>query len=293
MTILVTGATGNVGSATVRELIDRGARVRAFVRDPDGARKRLGDDVELAAGDFGDPASLRRALHGVERVLLSSADSPDKVAHETAVIGAAVAAGAELVVKASTSGAQAGSPLPCFDWNGQIEDHLRRAFVPAVNLRSAFYMTNLLAAADQVRGTGRLFAPAAQGAIAMVDPRDVGVVAAAVLTSDGHAGRDYVLTGPEAVTYRQVADALTAASGRPVQYVDVPPEAAREGLVAAGMPPWLVAHLDGAFALIRRGELAQTTDTVRMLTGREPRSFADFARDRAGAFGAGAAAATV
>jgi uncharacterized protein YbjT (DUF2867 family) len=287
MTILVTGATGNVGSATVRELIDRGARVRAFVRDAERARARLGDDVELTAGDFGDPASLRRALHGVERVLLSSSDSPAKVAHEAAVIAAAVAAGVELVVKASTEGARAGSPLPCFDWNGQAEDALRRAFVPAVNLRSAFYMTNLLMAADQVR-VGSLFAPAGDGAIAMIDPRDVGAVAAAVLTSDGHAGRDYVVTGPEAITYRQVAETLAAATGHPVAYVDVPAEAAREGLVAAGLPPWLVAHLDGAFDLVRRGELAQTTDTVRMVTGREPRSFADFARDRAGAFGAGA-----
>jgi uncharacterized protein YbjT (DUF2867 family) len=290
MTILVTGATGNVGSAAVRELIGRGARVRALVRDPRGARERLGGDVELAAGDFGDPPSLRRALHGVERVLLSSSDSPEKVAHETAVIAAAVAAGVELVVKASTAGARAGSPLPCFDWNGQIEDALRYAFVPAVNLRSAFYMTYLLMAADQVRA-GSLFAPAGDGAIAMVDPRDVGAVAAAVLTSDGHAGRDYTLTGPEAIAYQQVATALVAATGHPVEYLDVPAEAARAGMVAAGMPPWLVEHLDRVFDLVRRGELAETTYTVRTLIGREPRSFADFAHDRARAFGGSAAAA--
>jgi uncharacterized protein YbjT (DUF2867 family) len=290
MTILVTGATGNVGSAAVRELIGRGARVPALVRDPRGARERLGGDVELAAGDFGDPPSLRRALHGVERVLLSSSDSPEKVAHETAVIAAAVAAGVELVVKASTAGARAGSPLPCFDWNGQIEDALRYAFVPAVNLRSAFYMTYLLMAADQVRA-GSLFAPAGDGAIAMVDPRDVGAVAAAVLTSDGHAGRDYTLTGPEAIAYQQVATALVAATGHPVEYLDVPAEAARAGMVAAGMPPWLVEHLDRVFDLVRRGELAETTHTVRTLIGREPRSFADFAHDRARAFGGSAAAA--
>jgi uncharacterized protein YbjT (DUF2867 family) len=293
MTVLVTGATGNVGSATVRELLDRGARVRAFVRDPGRARDRLGEGVELASGDFGDPASVRRALDGVARVLLSSADGPDKVADETGVIAAAAAEGVELIVKASTVGARAGSPLPCWDWNGQIEDRLRGAPVAAVNLRSGFYMTNVLMAADQVRGAGRLFAPAGDGAIAMVDPRDVGAVAAAVLTGEGHAGRDYVVTGPEAITYRQVADALAAATGYSVEYVDVPPQAAREGLVGAGMPPWLVDHLDGAFALIRRGELAQATDTVRMLTGREPRTFAAFARDRAGLFAqAGAAEAT-
>jgi uncharacterized protein YbjT (DUF2867 family) len=287
MTVLVTGATGNVGAAAVHELSERGLRVRAFVRDTDAARERLGERVELAVGDFADTDSVRRALNGVDRVLLSSGDGPAKVGHEAAVIDAAAAAGVELIAKASTWGADAASPLPGRAYNGRIEDHLRSAGVPAVNLRSSFYMTNLLAAAGQVRAVGRLSAPAGLGAVAMIDPRDVGAVGAAVLTSDGHAGRCYELTGPEAITYAQVAEALSAATGRPIAYAHVAPEAAREGLVAAGMPDWLVEHLDGAFERIRRGELAQTTDTVRVLTGREPRTLAQFARD-AGVFAAAA-----
>jgi uncharacterized protein YbjT (DUF2867 family) len=289
MTVLVTGATGNVGAAVVRELSDRGDPVRAFVRDPGAARERLGDRVELAAGDFGDAASVRRALDGVDRVFLSSADGPAKVGHEAAIIDAARAAGVELLVKASTWGADAASPLPGLAYNGRIEDHLRSAGIPAVNLRSSFYMTNLLAAAEPVRAAGRLFAPAGSGAVAMIDPRDAGAVGAAVLTGDGHAGRDYTLTGAAAITYGQVAEALSAATGRPIAYVDVPPDAAREGLVQAGMPGWLVEHFDGAFERIRRGEFAQTTDTVRVLSGREPRAFAQFARDHAGAFAPAAA----
>ncbi|HEY1370488.1 MAG TPA: NmrA family NAD(P)-binding protein [Gaiellaceae bacterium] len=203
--ILVTGATGNVGAEVVRDLAARGEPVRAFVRDADRARAVLGEDVELAVGDFSDAGSLHRAMGGVDRVFLSAADGPQKAAQETAVIDAA--AGARLIVKASTVMAEAGSPLPCFDWNGRIEAHLRTAQVPSVVLQSGFYMTNLLSAAEQVRNTGKLFAPAGRGTIAMIDPRDVGRVGATVLTGDGHEGHTYVLTGPEAIGYEQVAEA--------------------------------------------------------------------------------------
>ena len=277
MTVLVTGATGNVGAAAVQELRRRGAPVRAFVRRPMDL-----PGVELAIGDFEDPASIRAALAGVQRVLLSSGDGPRKVAHEAAVIEAA--ADVELVVKASTIGAAAGSALPGMDWNGRSEEHLRRSGIPAVMLRSGFYMTNLLAAAEPVRAQHVLPAPAGDGAIAMIDPRDVGAVAAAVLTGDGHAGRTYELTGPDSVGYRDAAELIGRATGAHVAYVDVPPAAARDGLVASGMPDWLVEQLDGVFAKIRAGELAWTTDTVHTLIGRPPRGLADFLRDHAEAF---------
>jgi uncharacterized protein YbjT (DUF2867 family) len=144
-------------------------------------------------------------------------------------------------------------------------------------------MTNLFAAAEEIR-QGRLPAPAGSGRIAMVDPRDVGAVAAAVLTADGHEGRTYRLTGPRAVSYADVAEALAAATGHPVEYVDVPEEAAREALAASGMPGWLVEHLVGAFRMIRADALAETSDGVRALTGREPRGIADFVGDHAAAF---------
>jgi len=284
MTILITGATGNVGSAVVRELSARGAHVRAFVRDPAAAAARLGDEVELAVGDFADDDSVRRALRGVDRLFLSSGDGPTKVSHERAVVDAAAAAGVELIVKASTWGADPASPLPGLAFNGRVEAHVRNIGIPAVHLRSAFYMTNLLSAAEQVRATGKLFAPAGAGATAMIDPRDIGAVGAAVLTGDGHAARCYTLTGPEAITYADVARVLTDATGRRVEYVDVPPHAAREGLAQSGMPDWLIAHLDGAFEHMRRGAFAQTTDTVRVLTGRDGRTFVDFASEHAGLF---------
>jgi len=289
MSVLVTGATGNVASSVVAELRDRGIAVRAFVRDRARAAERLGGDVELAVGDFDDPASIRAALDGVDRVLLSSADGPRKVEHEAAVVDAASAAGVRLIVKASTASARAGSPLAPFDWNGRSEEHLGRSGVPATVLRSQFYMTNLLAAAEDVRTGGRLIAPARRGAIAMIDPGEVGAVAGVVLTSGGHEGRTYELTGPEPVSYADVAHELSQATGASIEYVDMPEDAARQALDASGMPGWLVEHLIGVFALIRSGTFVQTTDTVRRLTAREPRTFGEFAREHAAVFAAYAA----
>ena len=135
--ILVTGATGNAGSQVVRALRERGAGVRAFVRDTEKARSLFGDEVELAVGDFADAASLERALESVKAMLLSCADDPRRVEWETKAIEAAAAAGVRRIVKLSTIGAQPGAPVAFWDWHGQVEERLRSAGVPYVILQSS------------------------------------------------------------------------------------------------------------------------------------------------------------
>ncbi|MFY9587887.1 MAG: SDR family oxidoreductase [Actinomycetota bacterium] len=282
--ILVTGATGNVGSSVVAELVAKGEPVRAFVRDAERAVKRLGKDVELSVGDFQDPSAIARAVEGIDALFLSSTDWPGKVEFETSVIDAAKAAGVRKIVKASTVGAVVGAALPPFDWHGQIEKHLQASGISAVVLHSYFYMTNLLAAAEPVRQMGKLFAPAAGAKIAMIDPRDSGVVGAAALTTDAYDGRTLELSGPEAITYDQAAQDLSAATGKTIEFVGIPDEAAREAYVGAGMPEWLVTHLSALFPLLRDDLVAQPTDTVHAVTGRNPRSFAEWAGDHAALF---------
>src|SRR5688572_21033812 len=277
--ILVTGATGSTGSEVVRALLDRGARVRAFVRDPDKARQLLGDGVQLRSGDFADPDSVRAALEGVETVFLSCADDPRRVEWETSAIDAAAAAGVGRIVKLSTVGAAPGAPVAFWDWHGRVEQHVREADVAAVVLRSSFYMTNLLAAAGQVAHESRLTAPAGDARVAMIDPRDVGAAAAAVLTTAGHDGQTYVLTGPAAITYAEVTSALSAATGRAVDFVDVPDEGARQAMIEADLPGFVAEQLVKIFQQLRQGVGAPLTDTVERLTGRPPRDFAAFARD--------------
>lgn len=283
MTVLVTGATGSVGSAVVRELRERGVEVRAFVRDVDRAKAVLGD-IECVAGDYGDPASIRQAISGVDRVFLCGRNDPRQVQHETNVIDAAAAAEIGRLVKVGANGARVGSPLAFWDAHGRIERHLELVGVPAVVLHPSSYTSNLLASAETIKHLGKLFAPAGDAKVTLIDPRDVAAAAAVVLTEDGHDGRTYVLTGPEAVTYEQAAACVSAAIGKPVDYVDVPDAMARDGMLQAGLPPWLADQLVILWQQLRQGAAAETTDVVRVLTGREPRSVADFARDHAGAF---------
>lgn len=290
-TILVTGATGNVGREVVRALRERDVVVRAFVRDPDRARAILGSDVDLAPGDFTDPGSLRQAMRDVDAVFLTSADGPAKVEHECAVIDAAAATWVPRIVKLSSPFVELGSDLGFWDWHARIERHLRGAGVPAVVLRANFLMSNLLAASETVAVTGKLIAPAGSARIAMVDPVDVGAAAAATLTGTGADGDVYRITGAAAITYDDVAAALSAAIGSPVDYVDVPDEAARSALLASGAPDWLAGNLVTLFGKLRAGACEEISPATRELIGRPPRTIGDWARDHAVAFTRSAAPA--
>ncbi len=283
-TVLVTGATGTVGSTLIPLLTGRGATVRALVRDP--GRLRLSSDLrtQIVVGDFADPCSVRAAVDAVDAVFLACGNVPDQVEYEGTVIDAAAGAGVRRIVKLSARGAEVGAPVAYWHWHGQIEQHLRASGVPAVLLQPGFAMTNLLGAAEHVRSQGMLFAPAAGARIAMIHPADVAAAAAVALTTDGHDGSTYVLTGPEAISYTQVAGHLSAAVGRPVGFVDIPPEAAVPALIDAGVPPFAAEQVVTVFGELRSGVQATTTGTVNALTGRSARSFATFARQYAGAF---------
>jgi uncharacterized protein YbjT (DUF2867 family) len=291
MKILVTGATGNVGGHVVRALTERGAAVRGFVRDRHKAGRILGPEVDLAVGDFADRGSLDRALSGIDRLFLACGNVPDQVECENAAIDAAAAAGVSRVVKLSGPDAAVDSPLIFERRHGQIERHLATTGLSPVLLRPRTYMTNLFAYAETIAQTGMLFAPAGSAAISFVDPRDVAEVAAECLTGDGHDGRTYTLTGPEAITFHRVADELSAATGRPVAYVDVPDADARRAMIDAGLPAMVADAVVAIFAAQRAGSMATTTATVRELLGREPRSIREFARDHAAMFCPASAAA--
>jgi uncharacterized protein YbjT (DUF2867 family) len=281
--VLVTGATGIAGSQVVRGLRKRGAAVKAFVRAPQRARERLGDDVELAVGDFADPGSVRAALEGVTVLVLSCADDPRRVEWETTAIDAA-AAGVRRIVKLSTAGAAPGAPVAFWDWHGRVERHPRAVRPDAVILQSSFYMSNLLVEGRQVATEGFVCAPLQDVRITMIDPRDVGAAAAAAATGDEHAGRTYVLTGPEAIGYDEVAAELSAATGQHVRFVEVSDAQAREGIIQAGLPESVADTLVRIYRELRNGAAAGVTDAVHTLTGRPPRSFADFAREHASQF---------
>ena len=283
--ILITGATGTTGREIVEELRRAGASgVRALVRDPARASFIREAGFETVAGDFDRPETLYAALEGVERSLLLTPPSPQTVEHNRAFIDAARRSGLRHVVKVSAIGADAGAPDGFARWHGESEELLKSSGLAWTMLRPNSFMQNLLGQAGQIAATGRIFQAVGDARIAFIDVRDVAAVAARALTEDGHEGETYVLSGPEPLTFHDVAAKLSEASGRKITYAPVAAEQYRAGALAAGMPAWLVDALEALNVMFAAGHAAEVTDDVKRVARREPTTFGQFARDHAGAF---------
>jgi uncharacterized protein YbjT (DUF2867 family) len=277
--ILIVGATGLVGSATVRHLTACGVPVRALVRSAEKAATLANPGVEALVGDLEQPVSLDAALDGVTRALLISPLHPRQVAWQGNFVEAARRTGVVHIVKLSGLGTAPDSPLRSGRWHAQTERHIADAGLPFTYLHPPFFMQNLLRSAAAIAAQGVLVASMQAGKIAMVDARDVAAVAVAALTSDDHVGKTYTITGPEALSFQEVAQKLAAATGRALTYQDVPLAAVQQEMVATGLPEWLVdVRMEFATAL-RDGYAAVVTDTVQAVTGQPARTFDAFARE--------------
>lgn len=277
--ILITGASGNVGSRIVKKLAAAGHEVRAFDR---GKGVDPGANVEVVVGDYDDAASVAKAVDGVDVLYLLSA-GPDLARHEANVIAAAKKAGVKRIVKHSVAGAQYGGH-PIANWHQAGEKLLAESGVAWTVLRPGSFASNALMWADSVRAQSVAYGNLGDASLPVIDPNDIADVAVKVLTTSGHEGKAYDLTGPESLTSAQQAELLGAAVGRKVSFVNVPDEAAKDAMSKMGMPPVFVdAMLQMIGALRGIGRLEPTGDVEKLL-GRKPGTFADWAKANAAAF---------
>jgi uncharacterized protein YbjT (DUF2867 family) len=276
--ILVTGATGNVGSEAARLLAARHQSVRALVRDPSRAPH---GGVEIATGDFDRPDTLDAAMRGIDTVLLVSPAVP---AQEIAIIDSAARQGVSHVIKV-TSKASADSPVDRRRGQAQIEAHLEATGLARTLLRSNAYMQNLLALAPMIKQTGGFLMSAGDGRVGMIDARDVAATAAAIATAPReHAGQAYWLTGPGLITYTDIARELSAALGHPVEYRQISPSEHRAAMIQAGIPEAVATSNAQAFGLIAEGDAAWLSDDVTSISGTAPRPLPTFIADHVQAF---------
>jgi len=283
--IVVTGATGKTGSEVIRLLTGRGIRVRALARDPEKAKALKGAGLEIAIGDLEKPGTLDPAFRGADRLFLVSSPDPRVGDLHGNAIEAAKRAGVKHVVRLSAFAASPQSSVRLLRVHGEVDENLSRSGLSYTILRPQSFFQNLLYAARPIAAQGKFFATVKDGAIGMIDNRDVAVAAASVLTSDTHSGRIYEMSGPEALTYKACAEKLSAATGRTIEYADVPPEAARAGMLAIGMPEWIADGLLELHALNASGKSAGLTDAFERITQKKPRTFDVFAKDFAHVFG--------
>lgn len=281
--ILVTGASGNVGSSVLQELIRAGAPVRGMYRSSeDTAKAPAGANPVIA--DFADRASLDHALKGVHRVYLVCSPIPQLVELEGNVVDACREYGIQHLVLNSAFGA--GVYDKSFPrWHFQVEQRVHQSGVPATVLRPESFMQNIANFyAGSIKSDRAFYAAGGNAPIAFVDVRDIAAVAAKVLTSDDHAGRTYTLTGPEALSYAQIAEKLSKLLGTTIKYVDISPQQLKQSMRDLGMPPWQVDALADLQAYYTEGPGAKVTRDVQQVLGREPIRFDQFLSDYAGSF---------
>ncbi|MGW5314359.1 NAD(P)H-binding protein [Nocardia thailandica] len=278
--ILVTGATGTIGSLLVPELLARGAGVRAFTRDPGAANFPPG--VEVARGDFHDPDSVAAALAGAEALFLVGvglAGSADEV-----LVEAAVAAGVRRVVELSAIGTGDPALGLAGTWHALGERAVRDSGMAWTILRPSSFASNTLSWRDAIAAGAPVPNPVGTGAQGVIDPRDVASVAAATLVEPGHDGRVYTLTGPDLLTTADQAAILSRTLGLPVAVADIDAATAREPLIAGGTDPVFADGVVRAQAYVAAGGNAVRTGDVEKVLGRPPHSFGEWAAGRRSAF---------
>lgn len=282
--ILITGATGNNGRELVRQLTALGQRVRAMVRDSKDAAKLAGPNLEVTTGDFEQPDSIDSALKGVEKAFLLTPVAERFVQWQTTFINAAKRAGIKHLVKFSGMGAVPDARTELMRMHHQTDVLLRESGLAFTILQPNSFHQNMLTSSGTIKEQGRFYLPLKNAAQSTVDIRDINAVAAKVLSSPGHEGKTYVITGPEALTFQQAAEIMSGVLGRKIEYVDVPLTAAADGMRQAGMPEWnvrVVCDLLGHFAT---GGASSVMDTVPKLLGRPAISFEQFVKDHCTAF---------
>lgn len=269
-TILVIGASGTVGSELSRVLAEAGHEVRrATSREP---RERGQVRLDLLSGQ-----GLDSALDGVDRAFVLAPPGHTNQ-HEllAPVIDAARARGLDKLVLMSAMGANADENAPL----RRAELHLERSGLAWNVIRPNWFMQNFNTFWLQgIQQAGRILLPVARAKGSFIDTRDIGAVAARLLADDAFANRDFDLTGSDVLDHDEVAAILSRETGRDIRYQEIEPAAMRQGLLGAGLPADYADFLLLILGFFKAGYAERTTDAVQAITGRAPRTFAQYAKD--------------
>lgn len=283
----IIGATGMTGRALVAALKEKGAEFRCLVRDPARAAETLGSDVTLVQADLDDATSIEVGLDGCDKLFLLSGHSPVMVEQQLNALNAAQAVGVTHVVKLSGGSFIIKEDTPAMIGRGhwQIEQEIRDSTLDWTFLRPGFFMQNFLNMAEAIKGMGKVMMPVpGDVGLGMIDVRDTADAAATILTTEGHEGQVYELSGPN-VTPAEAVAAIGGAIGKEIDFVQVPMEGAIGAMKERGMPDWLVDHQSTLMGIAADGNMGTYgNDLIEKLAGHAPRTPAQFAADHAGAF---------
>jgi (4-alkanoyl-5-oxo-2,5-dihydrofuran-3-yl)methyl phosphate reductase len=280
-TYLVTGATGNIGSRVVERLLARDEQTRVFVRNNDKANRRYGDRVDVRVGDLADPTALARAVDGVDVVFLITT-GVDLAELDKRAASIAKSAGVRLLVKLSTDDVEQGVGTGV--WHREGEAAIRDSGIGFVFVQPSGFMDNFLNWADAIKTDGVVRCAAGDGTIPFIHSDDIADVAIAAMTNPHYEGLSVTITGPEALSFADMAAKVGAVIGRELRFQPVSDDDERRRQAAWGSPEPLIEARLSIFRAMREGRLATVTNNVASILGREPISFDRWAQQNAAAF---------
>ncbi len=284
-TILITGTTGNIGRELIKQLLAQKVPFRAMVRSTEKFETFSEmEGVELVVGDFNDASTVANALKGIERAFLLTNSSEQAETQQLTFVEEASRAEVKQIVKLSQWAADVDSPVRFLRYHAVVENKIKESGIAYTFLRPNLFMQGLLAFRETIVDQDKFFAAVGDAKISIVDVRDIAAVAATALTEDGHAGKIYNITGPEALSHQEMAERLSVALNRQIQFVDISPGSMREALASVGFPNWQADGLIEDYAHYHRGEALTITDDIKNTIGKPPHSFEEFARDYAPEF---------
>ena len=287
--ILVTGASGNIGSEVVKQLLGvaPAVSIKAAVHSRQNVKKvRDGDRVKVVPIDYNESDTLREALKDVDKLFLLTPDVPNAAYLASNAVTEAKKAGIRHIVKQSVMGADLEADVGTMRLHRQVEDIIEQSGIPFTFLRPNEFMQNFINFhSPSIKGNNAFYLPLEDAKVSLVDVRDIAAVAVKSLTDeDLHKNKTYLITGPEALSYHQVAEILSNRIGRKINYVNISDEEARAAMKEIGMSDWLINTVSELSDYFRKGKASEISPAVDEVTGKKPISFSQFANDYVDAF---------
>jgi uncharacterized protein YbjT (DUF2867 family) len=292
-TILVTGATGTVGSEVIKQLVSSpdtsNFHIKTAVRSAgEESEKRVAAErVKPVQMDYNKPDTIERALKDVDRLFLLTPFQSNMVELSSNLVNAVKKSVAvKHIVKLSVMGADAEPGIIGGRLHRQAEKIIEESGISYTFLRPNFFMQNFINFFSQtIKEQGAFYVPAGDGKVSFVDVRDIAAVAVrALLDESKHAWQAYNITGPYAISYAQAAEMLSNEIGKKIEYVDISEDQAREGMKAMGMDEWFINSMMELFGITRAGYVSDISHTIEQVTGKKPITFSEFAKDYSRAF---------
>ncbi len=285
-TILVTGATGTLGSEVVKQLSGNKSdtKIKAAVHSVENTKKVQYENVDAVQIDYDKPESLSLAFKDVTKLFLLTHPSPKSVEYESNLLNEAKKSGVRYIVKQSVMGADLNADVEIMRLHRQAEQIIEESGIPFTFLRPNEFMQNFVNFhRHSIKNNNAFYLPAEDAKVSIVDVRDIAAVAVKILTDDikngMHNNKAYLVTGPEALSYHQAAEILSAITGKKIDYVSISNEEARGGMKEMGINDWLISTILELYNYFRKGYASQVSSAVEEVTGKTPIAFTQFAKD--------------